>query len=249
MRVGMWPGLIASMIYNLHRQQNAIKFFETGVVFDVHQQKLSERPCIAGLLMGEQGGMNWSEVTRHFDFFDLKGDLQSLFSMLKLKNVSFMAASHSALHPGQSARIEINNQPVGWIGVLHPRLADALEIQHDVILFELNSSALVDPISPLYKPISKYPQIRRDLSFLVDQKISAMEIETVVRHTVKENWLKDFDVFDVYMGTGIPDGKKSLAIAMTLQDDTRTLIDSEINLLISAIINSLENEFSILLRE
>ncbi|BCA96824.1 phenylalanine--tRNA ligase beta subunit [Legionella antarctica] len=249
MRVGMWPGLIASMIYNIHRQQNAIKFFELGVVFDVEQGQLNERACIAGLLMGEQGGVNWSETTRYFDFFDLKGDLQSLFSMLKLDEVAFVPATHDALHPGQSAQILINGQHAGWIGVLHPKLTDALDLHQDVILFEINLAQLVTLDSPRYKTISKYPQIRRDLSFLVDAQINAMQIEDVVRACIKDDWLKSFDVFDVYVGKGIPEGKKSLAIAMTLQDESRTLVDAEINLLIGAIIKTLQNEFSIILRE
>ncbi|MCW8470150.1 phenylalanine--tRNA ligase subunit beta [Fluoribacter gormanii] len=249
MRAGMWPGLIASMIYNVHRQQNAVKFFEIGVVFDVNKEQLVERPCIAGLLMGEQGSVNWSEPTRVFDFFDLKGDLQSLFASLKLKQVEFVAAVHDALHPGQSAQININGVSAGWIGMLHPRLADALDLQEDVLLFEINLAALNGHEAPRYKTISKYPQIRRDLSFLVDADISVMKIESVVRETIKENWLKSFDVFDVYTGEGIPQGKKSLAVAMTLQDENRTLVDAEINSLISAIINMLENKFSIILRE
>ncbi|MCL9685181.1 phenylalanine--tRNA ligase subunit beta [Legionella maioricensis] len=249
MRVGMWPGLIASMMYNIHRQQNAIKFFEIGVVFDVEQGQLNERACIAGLLMGEQGGVNWSETIRYFDFFDLKGDLQSLFSLLKLEHVAFVPATHDALHPGQSAQIMINDLPAGWLGVLHPKLTDALDLPHDVILFEMNLAQLINLHAPRYKTISKYPQIRRDLSFLVDTQINAMQIEEAVRTCVKEDWLKSFDVFDVYVGKGIPEGKKSLAVAMTLQDDSRTLVDAEINSLIGAIIKTLQNEFSIILRE
>ncbi|KTC92536.1 phenylalanine--tRNA ligase subunit beta [Fluoribacter dumoffii] len=249
MRAGMWPGLIASMIYNVHRQQNAVKFFEIGVVFDVNKGQLIERPCVAGLLMGEQGGVNWCESTRAFDFFDLKGDLQSLFASLKLKHVEFVAAAHDALHPGQSAQIKINGVPAGWMGMLHPRLTDALDLQDDVLIFEINLAALLGQEAPRYKTISKYPQIRRDLSFLVDSDVSVMQIEAVVRTIIKENWLKSFDVFDVYTGEGVPKGKKSLAVAMTLQDESRTLVDAEINSLISAIINTLENEFSIILRE
>jgi len=249
MRIGMWPGLIASMIYNVHRQQNAIKFFELGVVFDVEQHQLTERPCVAGLLMGEQGSLNWSEPARFFDFFDLKGDLQSLFSLLKLKNAAFVTAAHEALHPGQSAQIIINNKHAGWVGVLHPRLSDALDLNRDVLLFELNLDSLICHESIRYKTISKYPQIRRDLSFLVDDGISVMQIEAVIRANVPENWLKTFEVFDVYKGEGIPEGKKSLAVAITIQDESRTLVDSEINSLINAIIKKLENEFSIILRE
>ncbi|MDI1351794.1 MAG: phenylalanine--tRNA ligase subunit beta, partial [bacterium] len=249
MRVGLWPGLIASMIYNSHRQQNAIKFFELGVVFDVTQQQLKERSCIAGLLMGEQGSTHWDETTRFADFFDLKGDLQALFSFLKFSNIVFKPAVHEALHPGQSAEILINDHHAGWIGVLHPRLSDALDLAQDAILFEVSIDALINGSVTRYKTISKYPQIRRDLSFLVDEKINAMQIEQAVRSLITEDWLKSFDVFDVYMGKGIPEGKKSLAIAMILQDHSRTLVDAEINLLISAIINKLQSEFSIILRE
>lgn len=249
MRAGMWPGLIASMIYNVHRQQNAVKFFEIGVVFDVTKEQLIERPCVAGLLMGEQGNLNWSEPTHVFDFFDLKGDLQALFTSLKLQQVEFLAVAHDALHPGQSAEIKINGVSAGWMGILHPRLADALDLQDDVLLFEINLAAIMGHEAPRYKTISKYPQIRRDLSFLVDADISVVQIESAVREAVKENWLKSFDVFDVYTGEGVPHGKKSLAVAMTLQDESRTLVDTEINSLISAIINMLENKFSIILRE
>lgn len=249
MRVGMWSGLIASMIYNIHRQQNAIKFFEIGVVFDVHKEQLNERACVAGLLTGEAGGMNWSEATRFYDFFDMKGDLQSLFSLLKFDTVEFIPAQNDALHPGQSAQIKINGQTAGWIGVLHPRLSDGLDLQHDVMLFEIDLAAFINPASVQYKIISKYPQIRRDLSFLVDEQVSSMQIESAVKGCVKENWLKSFDVFDVYMGKNIPEGKKSLAVSITLQDESRTLVDAEINLLISAIINTLQNEFSIILRD
>lgn len=249
MRLGMWPGLIASMIYNVHRQQNLIKLFEIGIIFDVKEQQVTERTCIAGLLMGEQGSANWSESPRLFDFFDLKGDLQSLFSTLKLSDVQFISAEHEALHPGQSAQIQINGLCAGWIGALHPRLTDALDLQHDVLLFELNLDMLTAHDQPRYKTISKYPQIRRDLSFLVDKDTSVEQIERSIRNTVHQNWLKAFDVFDLYTGQGIPEGKKSLAISLILQDDERTLMDVEINLLINAIIKTLENEFSIILRE
>lgn len=249
MRIGMWPGLIASMIYNVHRQQNAIKFFELGVVFDVNNQQLTERPCVAALLSGEKGALNWSETAGSYDFYDLKGDVQALFALLKIKQVQFVPAQHDALHPGQSAQIVIDNQPAGWLGVLHPRIAAALDLDKDVLLFELNLESLMTSNPPRYKTISKYPQIRRDLSFLVDKEITALDIERVVRTVSTEDWLKAFDVFDVYMGKGIPEGKKSVAISITLQDASRTLVDAEINSLISAIIKALESEFSILLRD
>ncbi|WED42475.1 phenylalanine--tRNA ligase subunit beta [Legionella cardiaca] len=249
MRAGMWPGLLASMIYNVHRQQTAIKFFEMGVIFDLQDGTLKEHPSIAGLLTGEHGTLNWGEKAGKFDFYDLKGDLQALFSHLQLKDVNFQTAQHPALHPGKSAQITIDSQDAGWCGVLHPRIADALDIHDEVVLFELRLNTLLNQTSPRYQQISKFPQIRRDLSLLVSNEVSAAQIENVVREIVESEHLKSFDVFDVYTGESIPEDKKSLAIALTLQDDKRTMVDTEINTIISAIIKRLNEKFAIILRD
>jgi phenylalanyl-tRNA synthetase beta chain len=249
MRVGMWPGLLAATVYNIHRQQTTIKFFEQGVIFDLQSGTLEEHPCVAGLLTGEKGAMNWSEETAKFDFFDLKGDLEALFSALGLKNSRFISAKHPALHPGKSAEIMINEQHAGWCGVLNPRIADALDMHDEVVLFELRLKPLIPEKPPRYQQISKFPQIRRDLSFLVDNEVSAAEIEAAVREVVDPACLKGFNVFDVYTGESIPPDKKSLAIALILQDDYRTMIDNEINAIISAIIKKLNEKFSIVMRD
>jgi len=249
MRKGLWPGLIASMIHNVHRQQNVIRFFEFGVVFDVVSGQLTERAALAGLVSGENGLLHWGETSRSYDFFDVKGDLEALFTHLHLKNIQFISAEHAALHPGQAAKIYIDGHFAGWVGALHPRLLDDLDSKHDVFLFEINQNALMNTQPVRYQPISKYPQIRRDLSFIVDKEIEIGAIEHAVRDVIEENWLKSFDVFDVYTGTGIPDNQKSIAISLNLQDDNRTLVDAEINSLISAILKTLENKFSIILRE
>ncbi|MFC3908800.1 phenylalanine--tRNA ligase subunit beta [Legionella dresdenensis] len=249
MRTGMWPGLIASMIHNIHRQQTAIRFFENGVVFEMQQGQLVEHPAIAGLLAGECNGLSWNENTRKYDFYDAKGDLQALFHALKLEQVEFVSQSHPALHPGKSAQILVAGQFAGWCGVLHPRIAEMLDLTDEVVLFELRMKSLLEQPNLRYQPISRFPQIRRDLSFLVDNTVSFAQIEQAVRSVVVPEWLKSFEVFDVYTGVNIPDGRKSLAVALTLQDARRTLIDNEINDVISAIIKVLEEQFSITLRE
>ncbi len=245
MRVGLWPGLLASTVYNAHRQQTAIKCFEAGVVFDMKGDVLEERPCFAGLITGTHGELNWSESTRPYDFFDLKGDLQSLLDGLSHSNVHFVSATHPALHPGQTAQLMLDTTEIGWIGVLHPRLMDALDLTNNVILFELNLKPLCQQPHAQYQPISKYPQIKRDLSLLVDREINAAQIEKAVRDVVASNLLKSFDVFDVYTGSSIPEGKKSVAIALILQDDHRTLVDAEINSIISAILTELDKKLGI----
>ncbi len=249
MRVGLWPGLLASMIYNIHRQQTSIRFFESGVVFDIDGEQVKERACVAGLLTGAHGGLNWSEPARVFDFYDMKGDLHALLDLLQIPNVRFVAAKHAALHPGQSARILIGDTDAGWIGVLHPRLLDALDLKAEVMLFELSLAVLCEHHSVRFQSISKYPQIRRDLSLLVNLDVSVGQIEQAVREAVPLGLLKAFDVFDVYMGDSIPADKKSLAIALTLQDDKRTLVDTEIHAVIAAVLKRLEDDFAIVLRD
>lgn len=250
MRLGLLPGLLAAMIYNFHRQQNSIKFFEQGVIFEIKEGNVVEHPCIGGLLSGDYGYLNWSETARKFDYFDLKGDLQALFASLHLPNPQFESIEDPSLHPGKSAKIMINQREVGRIGVLHPKIADCFNIQDEVLIFELRLSELPSKTAPSYKAISKFPQIRRDLSMLVDNHIRIAEIEALLQETLATTtWLKAFDVFDVYTGETIPEGKKSLAIALTLQDDKRTLVDNEINAVMDAIIKRLTDNFAINLRD
>lgn len=249
MRASLWAGLLASMIHNSNRQQASIQLFELGTTFGVDEQTVHEKACIAGLLTGEKGYLNWSEPSCVFDFYDMKGDLQVLLASVGAQAIHFVADSHPALHPGQTARIVLNHEPIGWIGVLHPRLVDELDLVHDVILFEFELSFLINKTVSRYKKISKYPQIRRDLSLLVDNDVTAFQIEHALRSVVSSDLLKAVDIFDVYMGDSIPAGKKSLAIALTLQDDTRTLIDTEVNSVISAVLKQLENDFAVILRD
>ncbi|MDP3705687.1 MAG: phenylalanine--tRNA ligase subunit beta [Legionellaceae bacterium] len=248
MRVGMWSGLLASMIHNIHRQQSALKLFESGVVFHVIDGQVQELPCIAGLVMGQYGQLNWSESSGTYDFYDVKGDLQSLFVSLNQHDLHFISGQHAALHPGKTAKIVRGTQELGWVGVLHPRLMDALDLHDDVILFELSLSAMLGKTLVSYQAISKYPQTRRDLSLIVDEQVSAMQIEQAVRDVVDPLCLKAFDIFDVYTGESIPENKKSLAIALTLQNDNRTLVDTEINTIIDQILKKLAEVFSVVLR-
>jgi len=249
MRLSLWPGLIASMIYNLHRQQSRLQLFEIGTVFRVNQQKVTESIQLAGLLTGDIGDLNWCESQRFFDFFDAKGDLQALFSLLQIKSFSLESKPHPALHPGQSAQIVLEGQAVGWIGALHPRFSDLLSLSSEAVVFELELQSLIRTLPIRYKSLSKYPQIRRDLSLLVDKAVPVSSIEGAVRAAVTEDWLQAFEVFDVYTGDNIPSDKRSIAIAMVLQSDKKTLVDEEINAVMDAIITALKNNFSIVLRD
>lgn len=254
MRVSLWPGLLSSIVYNINRQQAAVKFFENGVIFERKNEKCIERACIAGAAVGEVSPVHWLREKRNIDFFDIKGDLERLFGWLKKDTITFVAATHHALHPGKSARICYREKDIGWCGVLHPQISAQLGIEQEVVVFEIDVEHLLEGGGPSYGAVSKYPSIRRDLSLLVDKAMPASAIEGVTRQVFQNmpdraHWLKTFDVFDVYMGENIPSDKKSLAISLLLQDNNRTLIDDEINEMIHVIITKLQQELGVIWRE
>ncbi len=249
MRVGLWPGLLAAMIHNLHRQQPALKLCETGKVFLAKGDSFEEKPVCAGLVVGAYGQYNWSETDTDYDFFDMKGDLEALISELKLRDIQFVAGEHSALHPGKTAKIMCGAQIIGYVGALHPRLMDVLDIDAEVLVFELVISELPKPAHATYQSISKYPQIRRDLSILVAESVSATAIETVVRRAIDPKILKSFYIFDVYTGGGLAaEQKKSIALGMLLQSDERTLVDEEIHAMITSVVTALQQQLQAVLR-
>lgn len=248
MRVGMWPGLIASMVHNVHRQQSGIKFVETGVVFKPINDSFHEESVLAGLISGSYGQLNWNEVAGKFDFYDMKGDLEALFSRFSIQDVKFMKTEHAALHPGKSAEIFINGDSAGLIGVLHPSLLDALDLNDDVIVFEVSLAKLVTSTRRVYQTVSKYPQTRRDLSLLVAKDLCVADIEQVVIDVVPNGYLKDFDIFDVYVGPNIPSDKKSIALSLVLQDDNATLVDEKINEIMDLVLNNLIESYNVVLR-
>lgn len=248
MRIGMWPGLIASMIHNVHRQQSGVKFVETGVVFRSVNDIFQEESVFAGLISGSYGQLNWNEVAGKFDFYDMKGDLESLFLRLALQNVEFRKTQHAALHPGKSAEIFIAGKSAGLIGSLHPSLLDTLDLTDEVILFEVSLANLDNSARRIYKTVSKYPQTRRDLSLLVPKGVCAMDLEKTVVNAVPNEYLKSFDIFDVYVGANIPNDKKSIALSLLLQDDNATLVDEKINEIIDLVLHKLVSKHDVVLR-
>lgn len=249
MRVGLWPGLLAAMMHNIHRQHGALKLCETGKVFLANGDIVDEKVTCAGLLVGTHGEYNWSEKATHYDFFDMKGDLQALFGTIKQKDIHFVPDQHIALHPGKTAKIMCGTETIGWLGALHPRLLDTLDLEAEVIVFELMLSSLPPAPAITYQPISKYPQIRRDLSLLVDDHISAHAIEAVVRAVLDPHILKSFYIFDVYTGGGLSDErKKSVALGLLLQNNERTLVDDEIHAMIADVVTALQQKLNAVLR-
>lgn len=252
MRVSLWPGLINAVVYNQNRQQGRVRLFECGLRFikDASAENgIRQEPLISGVISGSIADEHWSIPTRAVDFFDMKGDLEALLELTGEQGAfTFKRAEHSALHPGQSAQIMRGDRVVGWIGVIHPNLEKKLGLKSKVVLFELEQSALLTARIPEAGEISRFPANRRDLALVIDQAVAANDVLSAVKK-IGGNQLVGINLFDIYQGQGVPEGKKSLAISLVLQDNTRTLEEKEISETISMVVEGLRNEFNASLRD
>lgn len=250
MRTTIWPGLAKALQHNQNRQQSRVRMFESGQRFlPTSGDEITQENVVAGILAGSRDPEGWNSGKDQVDFFDIKGDLESLLALGGAEEeFSFVADRHVALHPGQTARIERNGQPVGFIGALHPNLVKELGLNGPVYLFEINQAALLQGKLPRYTEISKFPESRRDLAIIVDEAVAFDSVRQVAEKLAGE-FIKNVTLFDVYQGQGIEKGRKSLALGLTWQHPSRTLNDEEINNAIDAVVSALASEFSASLRE
>ena len=198
-------------------------------------------------MCGSRYAEQWSEKQRAVDFFDAKADVEALLDLGNEDNIHFVAESHPALHPGQSARIYKNEQAIGWIGALHPRLNKPLEINCRVYVFELALSAVLAAKVPSFTPLSRFPALRRDLALVVDDKTTAGEIEHCL-NSIESDILVSIQLFDVYSGAGVEVGKKSIAVAFQLQHVERTLTDEDVDAVMNTVTQKLEQHVGATIR-
>ncbi len=248
MRTTLWPGLIKAAQYNLNRQQARIRLFETGLSFVPTPQGLQQQAQLAALVCGPVLPEQWGSAARPVDFFDLKGDLQAVLALAGLEQqVVYQAQTHTALHPGQSARLLLDDHPIGWLGALHPQVQTQLDLPGPVYVFEVALDSLRRNNRVRYQEQSRFPLIRRDLALLVDETLSASTVINAVR-TFAPKEVKDIVLFDVYTGKGLPDACKSLALGLILQDLSRTLTDTEVDAIMAQITQQLAQHLGIRLR-
>ncbi len=245
MRTTLWSGLLPTVAYNLNRQHSRIRLFESGLRFVSSAKGVRQEKMLAGAACGAVNPEQWGEAAREVDFFDIKGDVEELLAPLSPR---FQRAEHPALHPGQSARIHLQGGPVGWLGVLHPAVAQQLELSRPVVLFELQMERILERPIPRFQEFSRYPAIRRDLAILIDEGVEAEAVLRCVREAAGE-LLQDICLFDVYQGKGIDSGRKSLALGLTLQHYSRTLEDGEVDDLIHRVVDAIEQKLGGTLRD
>lgn len=231
--------------YNKARNNKDVSIFEIGKAFQKKDEEYTETKKLAALMSGEYYlGLDKKKV----DFYVIKGIAEEILDYLgyngRYSFVRNLEKTPDELHPGQSAVISVNNDIVGIIGKIHPKVE-----KDDVFVLEIDLDRLLSKrVGKMkYKEISKFPNIKKDLSIVVDKKMSAQEIGMKIKK-LAGSLLESSEVFDVYTGTGIEDDKKSISFALTFGKGDRTLTDDEINEVMNKIITGLEKDIKAELR-
>ena len=246
MRTSLLPGLLNTLSYNINQGSESIRIFEIGTVFNKSKNsKIIQREVAGGLISGIEEKGNWSGLNKAMDFFDLKGNLETVLP--ELSKFTFKSGQISYLHPGKTALLYKGKTLVGCIGTVNPKLTDKFDIKSEVNFFEFFVNEVSDNKSLKFKKYSRFPLAQRDLSFVVDEEITSSSITNEIL-TKAGSDLKEINLFDIYTGKGISKGKKSLTYSLNWQAKNRTLTDDEIDKIIERIVSFLSKKFNAKLR-
>jgi len=243
MRSSMWGGLIEALQYNLNRKQERVRLFEVGACFAAAGNDFTEVTRISGLCYGSVIPEQWGESARDVDFYDIKADVD----MLAGNRVRYEAAQHPALHPGQSARVMLDGQAIGWLGGLHPQWQQHYQLPRGVLLFELDVAPLLARGLPVFFGVAKFPPVRRDLALVVDETLPVQALlDTLLE--ARTEVVKTLGLFDQYRGKGVDEGKKSLAFLVVMQDTQKTLTDEEADVAMAKLVDAAAQKHGAVLR-
>jgi len=235
-------------MHNQNRQQVRARIFEMGLVFYKENNNIEQKLKVSCLISGDALPEQWGKQTRMADFFDLKGDLETLLGQAQKPELyELQSAVHPALQPGQTARILRAGTAVGWLGALHPSIMQVIDISGKVYLAELDYELVSSTEITKVTDVSRFPAVRRDLAIVLRDDIQSAEVTALIRKLGGAD-LQEVGIFDLYQGHNIEIGKKSLALGLTFQHPSRTLSDMDINPIIDSCINALQAEFNAELR-
>jgi phenylalanyl-tRNA synthetase beta chain len=259
MRSQLLSGLVANVRYNLNRKASRVRVFEIGAVF-TKDAAITDGPLsVAGIAQPKRVGAlaygpvteeQWGQPARQVDYFDVKADLEALFAPETLR---FESTQHAALHPGRSASVALQGKVIGFIGELHPKLQQALDLPFAPVMFEVDAEALQQRAVPAYSDISKFPAVQRDLALLVGQAVSVQSLLDTMMAEARANAacriMQHIVLFDEYRGKGLAEGQKSLAFRMTMQDTQSTLQDESVDAAIAALVEAVQQKHGATLRK
>ena len=240
-RTTLIPSLINVYTYNKTRKVEDIMLYEISKTYD---KKYNEDIKISILMKGNYIINKWQGNKIKTDFYVIKGLIENLLDYAGFKNrYEFQVDSIPNMHPGMSARILLDREPIGIIGRVHPST-----LKDEVYVAELSLTKLIKPIKPIkYKESSKYPEIKKDMAFIVSKETTSKEIETEIKRA-GGRLLTNIDVFDVYTGENVKDDEKSIAYNLTFSSNEKTLTDEEVMQVFNNIINKDETKLNVKLR-
>ena len=237
MRSSLLPGLVNTFMHNFNNGLESQKLFEIGSVFNyIKSNKPSEKTRISGLMFGDIAPNHWLDKERKVNFYDAKGMVQTLLTDFDLK-INFDLKSSPFLHPGMSSAIFDSHKEIGVLGALSPNILEEIGIEEDVFIFSIDTDLLKTKSIEKFTKFSKFPSIQRDLSFVLDKNITSDKLSALLM-SLGGKHLKNLNIFDVYEGKGIDEGKKSIALTLTWQSSTGTLLDTDIDMVVEKIVNS-----------
>ena len=247
MRTNLVSGLINTFLYNLNHGQNNQRLFEIGNTFHIDKSNnVSEKKLVAGLMSGKKSSDNWKEKFDNLTFYDLKGLVQDLLSDFSQPN-SYSLCNVDFLHPGMSGAISFEKKTIGFLGSIHPVVLNKVGVKDDLFIFSFELDKLIFESSKSFEEFSKFPSSARDLAFVFDKEVNADEIKEVIQNSAGE-FYKDLEIFDIYEGERIDAGKKSIALSISWQSSSKTLLDGDIDTAVEKIVNSIKKELDGTLR-
>ncbi|SFV80194.1 Phenylalanyl-tRNA synthetase beta chain [hydrothermal vent metagenome] len=240
MRSSLWAGLLQSVEANERRGHVDARFFELGLCFDgVKADEQSQK--IAGVITGNRFNEQWSSDTQALDFYDIKSDVESLLS-ISGNTFTFEVAEHPALQKGQTAKVLSDGKHIGWVGTLSPVVQKKLSLSK-CYLFELDLASMQQGSVAKYQAFSAYQKATRDIALVIDEQIPANDLITSIKD-LKQTYLVDVNLFDVYAGDNIESGKKSIALNLSYQSVEETLSDEQVNTQVSEVLVLMQTKFS-----
>lgn len=251
--VTMRPTLLYSLIKNakdnMNRNVSNIRFFEVSRTFEKAEELAKEDIKVGIILAGENDKTLWNPKPVHYDFYDLKGIVEEIFSKLKFQSFSIKRSVQTEFHPGRSADVFVGKEYIGSFGEIHPDVLENFGLNKKTVLVaEFNIELIKKYINKpfVYQGIVKYPAVPRDLALVMNENILVGDVLKTIEKIDKK--VEKVELFDIYQGIGVEPGKKSVAISILLRDDSKTLEEKEINDIIDKILAKMKKDYMAELR-
>ncbi|WP_010099079.1 phenylalanine--tRNA ligase subunit beta [Ornithinibacillus scapharcae] len=245
LRLSILPELLKTLSYNLARNQANLAYYEIGSIFITDEKELTKQPHeqlrLSGAVTGKWLEHLWQQENKKVDFYVVKGIVEGLFEHLELP-LAVEQAQLPDMHPGRTASLLLHDKVIGFIGQLHPLLEKEMDLK-ETYVFDINMEAVLEAHEhvPSYTQIPRYPSVTRDIAFILDEKVNAGDVKATIEE-IGAPLVKQVQVFDLYKGENLPEGKKSVAYSLLYQDPEKTLVDEEVEKSYQSIIEAVNEK-------